>query len=99
MIEFTACEKNAIIALLIEIMQADTIIHPAEEEYLESKIKELSFDIKTYNPIDFTTCVMCVKNMTSVQRATVHNILVGMAEADGFVDPREIELIKQLSLM
>ena len=45
MIQFTAIEKYAIVTILSQIMNADGIVHPKEEEYMNHVYAKLGITI------------------------------------------------------
>lgn len=96
--DFTDYEKNVIVSLLIQIMEADNIIHPSEQLFLDKVIKLIAFDVLNYCATDFKTCVACVNLMEPIKKETVHKLLVGMAEADGDVDVREMDIINKVAI-
>lgn len=97
---FTEYEKTVIISLMKMIMEADAIIHPLEEEYLNSVLKGLDVSsdfLSRYSPADFQSCVICLKAMDNKKKDYVNKLMGEMSEADGYVDPREKELINKIS--
>ena len=83
------------------IMEADAIIHPQEEEYLNSvleKIKVSSEFLCRYSPADLQSCIICLKAMDNTKKEFVNKLMVEMSEADGYVDPRETELIHRIAM-
>lgn len=94
--DYTDYEKNIIISLLIQIMEADNIIHPLEQQYLEKVVKQIAFNPLNYCATDLHTCAICVNSMTPNKKEEVQKLLLGMAEADGDYDPREKSVIEQI---
>lgn len=95
---FTRIEKYAIINILLCIMKADGIIHPKEEEFMNQiysnfaiTISELE-DITNIDDIQANHIVRC---MTNKKKEQAMSLFVGMAKADGFIHPKEIEIINQ----
>lgn len=98
---FTEYEKTVVVSLMKMIMEADEIIHPQEEEYLNSVLEriEVSSDfLWRYSPADLQSCIICLKAMDSTKKEFVNKLMVEMSEADGYVDPRETELIRKISM-
>lgn len=96
--KFTKIEKYAIINILSYIMKADGIIHPNEEDFMNKvyssfaiKISELE-DITNIDDIQANHIVRC---MTNKKKEQAMSLFVGMAKADGFIHPKEIEIINQ----
>lgn len=98
---FTEYEKNVIISLMKMIMEADTIIHPLEEEYLNSVLERINVSsdfLSRFSPVNLHSCIICLKAMNSRKKALVNTLMKEMSEADGYVDYRELELIHKMSL-
>lgn len=96
---FTEYEKTVIISLMKMVMEADFIIHPLEEEYLNSVLKkiEVSGDLLCcYSPMELQPCIVCVRAMNKKKKEYVYKIMKEMSEADGNVDPRELDLINKI---
>ena len=86
MTQFTIIEKFAIVTILSQIMKADGIIHPKEEEYMDKVFAELGIKISDMEDIT---------NMDD-KKQYAHSLFVSMAEADGYIHPKETEVIDQL---
>ena len=98
---FTEYEKTVIISLMKMIMEADFIIHPLEEEYLNSVLKriEVSSDfLCRYSPADLQSCIICLKTMDDEKKVFVNKLMEEMSEADGYVEYREQEFIRKISI-
>lgn len=98
---FTEYEKTVIISLMKMLMEADAIIHPLEEEYLNSvleRIEVTSDSLCRYSPVDLQSCIICLKTMDDEKKVFVNKLMEEMSEADGYVDYRELELIHKISL-
>lgn len=96
---FTEIEKYAIVNLLTSIMRADGIIHPNEEKYMNSVYKDFGITVKKLediSDIDDTQTNHIIKNMSSENKTKAHLLCKGMAEADGFIHPKEMEIINKL---
>lgn len=99
--KFTIIEKYAIINVLTHIMKADGVVHPKEEEYMNQiyHLFEITIsDLKKIVNIDDiqTKHIICEMNKEKKDEAIL--LFVGMAEADGFIHPKEIEIMEQLLL-
>ena len=94
----TTIEKYAIIKVLSHIMKADGIIHPKEEEYMNQTYKDFSVtinDIEDISNIDDIQTKLIISGMSDDKKSKAHTLFVGMAVADGFVHPKETEIINQ----
>ena len=97
--QFTINEKYAIVCILSQIMNADGIIHPKEEEYLNEVYAELGIrisDIEIITNIDILQAKMIISDITEEQRLFVRSLFVNMAKSDGYIHPKESAIISQL---
>ncbi len=95
----TKNEKYAIINILSQIMKADGIIHPKEEEYMDKVFSDLGItinDLEDISNIDDIQSQLIINDMSDENRTFAHSLFVGMAESDGYVHPKEIDIINQL---
>lgn len=98
---FTEYEKTVIISLMKLIMEADAVIHPLEEEYLNYVLERIDVSgdfLCRYSPTDIQSCIICLKAMDNQKKDIVNKLMEEMSEADGYVDPRELELIRKISI-
>lgn len=99
MIQLTIQQKYAIVAILTQIMNADGVIHPKEEEYLDKVYVELGIkigDIEDMTNMDGIQAKQIVREMSEEQRQYSKNLFVSMAKSDGFFHPKESAIIKQI---
>jgi uncharacterized tellurite resistance protein B-like protein len=98
MTEFTLHERFAIINILSKIMEADHIIDPREVEFMNKIFLEFEIsesDIATINSFEFEQCRSIIRSMAVDKKQNAINLFLEMAKCDGYVDPREIELIEK----
>ena len=96
---YTLNQKYAIISILTQIMEADSIIHPKEIEYMNSIYKRLMInaeDLELMDNHDFSTCIQTIKDMPMELKNDAINIFYTMISIDGNIDPREVEIINSL---
>lgn len=96
---FTTIEKYAIIKVLSHIMKADGIIHPKEEEYMDQTYSDLSItinDLEDISNIDDIQTKLIICEMSDKNKSIAQALFVGMAEADGIIHPKELEIINQI---
>lgn len=96
---FTTIEKYAIIKVLSHIMKADGIIHPKEEEYMDQTYGDLSItitDLEDISNIDDIQTKLIISGMSDENKNIAQALFVGMAEADGVIHPKEMEIINQI---
>ena len=99
MIQLTIQQKFAIVAILTQIMNADGIIHPKEEEYMDKVYMELGItigDIEDMTNIDELQAKQIVREMSEGQRQYSQNLFVSMAISDGVSHPKESAIIEQI---
>lgn len=97
--DFTKIEKYAIINILSHIMKADGVIHPKEEEYMDHIYKKFSISISDLDEIinlDDLQTKHIVCEMTGEKREQAMSMFVEMAKADGFVHPKETEILSRV---
>ena len=97
--EYTLTEKYAIINILSAIMEADTIIHPKEIEYMNNVMQRLQIVISDLDHMeirDFALEKQVIKSMDIEKQQEAIALFYKMAEIDGVVDPRELELISSI---
>lgn len=99
MIQLMNEEKYAIISILTQIMNADGVVHPKEEEFLNKFFKEHNVKIKDIEDIsafDEYESRDILREMTSEKLEYAHSLFMSMAEADGYVHPKELEVINNI---
>lgn len=99
MTDFTLAEKYAIINILSAIMEADTVIHPKEVDYMNSIMKSLKIVISDLDHLeikDFRLDRQIIRDMSSDKRAEAMKIFRKMSEVDGYVDSREMDVINSI---
>lgn len=99
MTQLTIIEKFAIVTILSQIMKADGIIHPKEEEYMDMVFVELGItisDMEDMANMDDIQAKSVVNAMTDDKKLYANSLFISMAEADGYLHPKETELMDQL---
>ena len=97
--QLATIEKFAIIAILTEIMKADGIIHPKEEEYMNGIYKYFGvtiIDLEDIRNMDGVQAKTILDGMADEKRKYVRSIFLKMAECDGYVHPKEMQIINNL---
>ncbi|QFQ12183.1 TerB family tellurite resistance protein [Pseudoprevotella muciniphila] len=95
---FTTIEKYAIIKVLSHIMKADGVIHPKEEEYMDKTYRDFCItinDLEDISNIDDIQTKLVISGMSDENKNKAQALFVGMAKADGFLHPKETEIINQ----
>ena len=99
MTQFTIIEKFAIVTILSQIMKADGIIHPKEEEYMDKVFTDLGItisDMEDMANMDDIQAKYIINEMLDDKKQYAHSLFVSMAEADGYIHPKETEIMNQL---
>jgi uncharacterized tellurite resistance protein B-like protein len=96
--QLTTDEKYAIVYILSQIMIADGIIHPKEEVFMNSIYCQLGIsinDLENITNLEDILAINIINKMSITNRRYAHSLFTLMAEADGYVHPREIETINK----
>lgn len=92
-------EKYAILAILKLIMEADTIIHPKEIEFMDGMIAQYNVslsDLEEISSLDLLTCKPILNKMDDSTKAYAKDIFLKMAWVDEDFDVREKAIIENL---
>ncbi len=95
----TKNEKYAIVNILSQIMKADGIIHPKEEEFMDKVYSDLGItitDLEDVANIDDIQAKIIINAMQEESKNYARSLFIGMAESDGYVHPQEKRLIEQI---
>lgn len=98
MIQLTIIEKFAIVTILSQIMKADGIIHPKEEVYMDKVYAELGItisDMEDMANMDDIQAKSVILAMPDEKKQYTQSLFVSMAEADGYIHPKETEIMDQ----
>ena len=99
MTQLTKIEKYAIIIILSQIMNADGIIHPKEEKFLDKVFADFDISIddsEDMSDMDDIQAQSVFNVMSDKKKNFAHSLFVSMAEIDGYVHPLESALIERL---
>ena len=98
-LQYSLSEKYAIVNILSMIMEADTVIHPNEIEYMNSILSHFSITVEDHDQMDEMDLQMCktiIRQMSEEKRCAAKEMFMHMAVVDGHIDSREIQLIEDL---
>ena len=98
MMQFSINEKYAIINVLSQIMNADGIVHPKEEDFMDKSFKELDVKIEDLGEclsIDGAQSLQIIRMMSPDKVSYARHLFISMAEADGYVHPKELAIINE----
>ena len=97
--EFTSIEKMAIIFFLGKIMEADSIIHSKELEFMDLMYEKLDVspdDLPRLEMMDLEYCKGIISQLSRDKLSFAKDSFVGMALSDGYYDPKEKSIIESL---
>ena len=92
-------EKYAIVNVLSQIMKADGIIHPKEEEFMNNVYAKFGMtinDLEDAANIDDIQMKLIIDEMSAANRDYARSLFIGMAESDGYVHQSEAAIINQI---
>lgn len=92
-------EKYAILAILKLIMEADTIIHPKELEFMDKMIAEYGMslsNLEEISEIDLLTGKSIISKMDAEAKKYSKEIFIKMALVDDDFDDREKAIIENI---
>ena len=95
-IDFTETQKAAVVSLLIEMINVDKVVDPAECTVFDSICVEYSICDETFRlgrSIDSMVAIDIMKNMSDVQKILVAQLLTRVIDADAKDDDKEIQLL------
>lgn len=99
MSQFSENEKRTILHILTMIMEADSVIHPKEVEYIKSLMKEFGLSTAEFDHmemLDFDVLKNEFMMMDLEKQNMAKEYFVEMAKVDGFIHPKETELINKV---
>lgn len=102
MIQFTTYEKYAIVSVLTQIMNADGIVDPKEEEFMDNFFAEQDIkiaDLENCRSMDELISQQIVMQMSVEKLKYAHSLFLSMAEIDGYLHPKEQAIINRLIKM
>lgn len=97
--ELTISEKRTIFQILVLIMRADSILNPAETDYLNRIFHDFELDIIEFDHlemIDFDYLSSEFSKFIEEKKKYAKRLFVEMSECDGYVHPFERKIIDQL---
>ena len=95
-IDFSETQKAAMVSLLIEMINADKVVDPAECTVFDSICVEYGICDETFRlgrSIDSMVAIDIMKRMSDVQKILVAQLLTRVIDADAKDDDKEIQLL------
>lgn len=99
-IEFTSIEKLSIVNVLINMMNIDNNVDPREVLYfnqIQNNIHISNAEFEKGKEQQLLISLLCIKGMPNSKKLVVGIMLQQMIQADGVVNPRELELFNFLA--
>jgi len=96
---FNLAEKRIIFQILTLIMKADSILNPAEVEYLDKVFSDFGLNTNEFDHIEEVSIEELLSNFTRFtdeKKYYAKQLFIGMAESDGYVHPSEAAIINQI---
>jgi len=96
----TLKEKRIIYQILILIMKADLVNRQEELTFLDKIFHEFNLSIDEFDHMDNIDIDYLIEEMSSFPeecKRYAKKLFMQMAVCDGFVDPREMEIIEKIS--
>ena len=97
--QFTSNQKYAILSILSQVMNADGIIHPKEEEFMDKIYAEFGItisDMEDITNIDTIQAKSVINAMLDEKKQYAQLLFISMAKADGYIHPSEAEIIDKV---
>lgn len=97
---FSEQEKRTILHLLTMVMEADSVIHPKEIEYIKSLMKDFRLSSAEFDHMDMLDFAV-LKNefgmMDDEKRNIAKDYFINLSKVDGNVHINERNMIKSLN--
>ena len=94
-IQFNDTQKAAVVSLLIEMINADSIVEPSECDVFNTICVEYGIDEDTFNlgrSLDSMVAISIMKRMNDLQKLVTAHLLTRVIDADARDDDKEIQL-------
>jgi len=98
-IEFNEIQKAALVSLLIEMVNADHTVDPAECAVFDTICVEYNVGDDTYRTgrsLDSMVAIEIMKRMSDLQKIVVAQLLTRVIDADAKDDDKEIHLLNHI---
>ena len=99
MVNLTLSEKRIIFRILNLIMKADFVINPAEVEYLDNIFNTFQLELNEFDHMEDVELEELINGFSLFSTETkeyAKRLFLEMAECDGYVDPREMDVINSI---
>lgn len=97
--ELNLAEKLAVIKMIHTMVKADGVVHPKEIDTVKELMLRIDFDshqISLAQDIEQEQAMAILRKMTESKKNIVIEALKDIAQSDGFVHEKELELLGRL---
>lgn len=99
MTNLTLHQKRVIYQILILIMEADMVIMPQEIEFLDKVFNDFGLGKEEFDHLEDMDIDLLCKELSGFDdeaKLYAKELFIGMANCDGYYDPRERAIINKL---
>lgn len=92
-------QQYSVIKILLEIMEADGVIHPREINFINKVLKDFQIsenELETINSFEVQYSISLLQNLNEDVKTEINQLFTDMAKCDGYADPRELKIIESL---
>lgn len=97
--ELNLAEKLAVVKMIHSMVKADGVVHPKEIDTVKELMVRIDFDnhqIALAQDIEQDQALAILRKMTKPKKNSVVKALKEIAQSDGFVHEKELELLGRL---
>lgn len=97
--ELNLAEKLAVVKMIHTMVRADGVVHPKEIDTVKELMVRIDFDnhqIALARDIEQEQAIAILQKMTKSKKDIVLNALKDIAQSDGFVHEKELEILGRL---
>lgn len=97
--ELNLAEKLAVVKMIHSMVKADGVVHPKEIDTVKKLMVRIDFDnhqIALAKDIEQDQALAILRKMTHAKKNIVVKALKEIAQSDGFVHEKELELLGRL---
>lgn len=97
--ELNLAEKLAVVKMIHTMVRADGVVHPKEIDTVKELMVRIDFDnhqIALARDIEQEQAIAILQKMTKSKKDIVLNALKDIAQSDGFVHEKELEVLGRL---
>ena len=98
-IQFNETQKAAIVSLLIDMINADSVVDPSECTVFDTICVECGISDDAFSlgrSLDSMVAINIMKNMSDIQKIATAQLLIRVIDADARDDDKEIRLFNYI---